>query len=283
MSNHPDLVGILPILLENLESRPICDQHRKNPNFDICFEKYTRTPKRVKLIPRKRKYTVWNIKQNRVLVCENTQIKIGIKITLNLTNILEEIAEHKNNVSEHQNFIIFSGSMLPDPPWRLAPSALTWFVGYLKNTSRYYSKGWTVWLLKLENEKFTRWFSIFDLIIRRHCQQPTPKNPHPKEKLLALWVFRKAKKYWTNVKTTPNMVRVMGTWFEFLNDRHMIKNTKLDRFEHRTDICCDKLERIFLPPYIFIESRGGKWIFCNLGVWSWPNFREDRLYERKDA
>ena len=37
----------------------------------------------------------------------------------------------------------------------------------------------------------------------------------------------------------------------------MIKNTELE-FEHRTDIACDKLERIRLPPYILIESRGGK-------------------------
>ena len=53
------------------------------------------------------------------------------------------------------------------------------------------------------------------------------------------------------------MDRVMGTWFELLNKRHMIKNTELE-FEHRTDTSCDKLERILLPPYIFIESRGGK-------------------------
>ena len=36
LSNHPDLVGILPILLEN-------------PDFDICFDKYTRTPNRAYL------------------------------------------------------------------------------------------------------------------------------------------------------------------------------------------------------------------------------------------
>ena len=54
------------------------------------------------------------------------------------------------------------------------------------------------------------------------------------------------------------MDRVMGTWFELLNiNRHMIENTELE-FEHRTDISCDKLERILLPAYIFIESRGGK-------------------------
>ena len=30
--------GILPILLENPESRPMCDQDRKNPDFDICSD-----------------------------------------------------------------------------------------------------------------------------------------------------------------------------------------------------------------------------------------------------
>ena len=37
LSNNSDLIRILPILLENPESRPICDQDRKNPDFDICF------------------------------------------------------------------------------------------------------------------------------------------------------------------------------------------------------------------------------------------------------
>ena len=33
---HPDFIGILPILLENPESRPICDQGgKKNLYFDI--------------------------------------------------------------------------------------------------------------------------------------------------------------------------------------------------------------------------------------------------------
>ena len=50
MSEHPDLVGILPILLENPESQPVCDRDRKNPDFDICFDKYTRRPNRVRLI-----------------------------------------------------------------------------------------------------------------------------------------------------------------------------------------------------------------------------------------
>ena len=52
------------------------------------------------------------------------------------------------------------------------------------------------------------------------------------------------------------------------------------------DIYCNKVERILLPfymlDYIFIERRGGKWTFCNLGAWfNWPNFRANRLYERK--
>ena len=50
LSNHPDLVGILPILFENPESRPICDWDRKNHDFEICFDKYTGAPNRVYLI-----------------------------------------------------------------------------------------------------------------------------------------------------------------------------------------------------------------------------------------
>jgi len=30
--------GILPIFLENPESRPICNWDRKNPDFDICSD-----------------------------------------------------------------------------------------------------------------------------------------------------------------------------------------------------------------------------------------------------
>ena len=36
--NHPDFVGIIPILLENPESRPICDWDRKNSDFDSCCD-----------------------------------------------------------------------------------------------------------------------------------------------------------------------------------------------------------------------------------------------------
>ena len=35
LSNHPNLFGILGILLENPKSWPICDRDRKNPDFDI--------------------------------------------------------------------------------------------------------------------------------------------------------------------------------------------------------------------------------------------------------
>ena len=38
LSNHPDFVGIIQILLENPESRPICRRNRKIPDFDICFK-----------------------------------------------------------------------------------------------------------------------------------------------------------------------------------------------------------------------------------------------------
>ena len=34
----PDFVGIIPILLENPKSQPICDWDRKNPDFDSCSD-----------------------------------------------------------------------------------------------------------------------------------------------------------------------------------------------------------------------------------------------------
>ena len=37
LSNHPDFVGNLPILLENTESRPICDRDRKKSRFSHLF------------------------------------------------------------------------------------------------------------------------------------------------------------------------------------------------------------------------------------------------------
>ena len=49
-------VWTIPILLENPESRPICDRDRKNPDFEICsdiskwtYDTYTRTHNRVYL------------------------------------------------------------------------------------------------------------------------------------------------------------------------------------------------------------------------------------------
>ena len=54
--------------------------------------------------------------------------------------------------------------MLPDPLWRLAPSALTWFVGYLKNTSRLYvlkrlySLSIKNWKWKIYKVIFNFWF-----------------------------------------------------------------------------------------------------------------------------
>ena len=35
LSNHPNLIGILTILLENPKSWPICNHDRKNRDFDI--------------------------------------------------------------------------------------------------------------------------------------------------------------------------------------------------------------------------------------------------------
>ena len=31
-------IGIIPILLENPECRPICDRDRENPDFDSCSD-----------------------------------------------------------------------------------------------------------------------------------------------------------------------------------------------------------------------------------------------------
>ena len=36
LSNHPDFVGILTILLENPKSQRICDWNKKSPDFEIC-------------------------------------------------------------------------------------------------------------------------------------------------------------------------------------------------------------------------------------------------------
>ena len=36
--NHPDFVGIIPIVLENPESRRICDRDRKKLYFESCCD-----------------------------------------------------------------------------------------------------------------------------------------------------------------------------------------------------------------------------------------------------
>ena len=134
LSNHPDLVGILPVLLENPESRPICDRDRQNHDFDICFDKYTRTPNRVyltRLIPRKL------IPPEIYNKSENTQIKIRIKITINLANILERITR----LSEHKKFSGLACFQTPcgSHPRRLRDSSVI-----TKYPDLTYSKGWTV-------------------------------------------------------------------------------------------------------------------------------------------
>jgi len=43
LSNHPDLVEILPILLENPENCPICDLYKENPDLDICSDLFKTT------------------------------------------------------------------------------------------------------------------------------------------------------------------------------------------------------------------------------------------------
>ena len=41
LSNPPNLVRILVILLENPKSWPICDRDRKNPDFDNSFQLFS--------------------------------------------------------------------------------------------------------------------------------------------------------------------------------------------------------------------------------------------------
>ena len=62
------------------------------------------------------------------------------------------------------------------------------------------------------------------------------------------------KKYWTNVKTTPNMDRVMGTWFGLLNNRHMIKNKELE-FKHRWYILQQTREDTLAFLYLYRKVR----------------------------
>ena len=38
LSKHPDFLGIIPILLENPKSLPICYRDRKDPDFDSCCD-----------------------------------------------------------------------------------------------------------------------------------------------------------------------------------------------------------------------------------------------------
>ena len=75
---------------------------------------------------------------------------------------------------------------------------------------------------------------LIHLIIRRQClHAANTEKSAPKRKTSGILGIQEGKKKnWTNVKTTPNMDRVMGTWFELLNKRHMIKNTELE-FEHQ--------------------------------------------------
>ena len=51
---------------------------------------------------------------------------------------------------------------------------------------------------------------LIHLIIRRQCLRPALENPHPKEKLLGLWVFRKAEK---NIEQTLKLHQIWtGLW-----------------------------------------------------------------------
>ena len=92
LCSHPNLARILPILLENLESRSICNQDRKNPNFDIWYFQMnsydTYTPNRVpeytcwKWLSRKFKKPAQNTKKNQVLEQQAMKIMISIKMAM---------------------------------------------------------------------------------------------------------------------------------------------------------------------------------------------------------
>lgn len=77
LSNHPDLISILPILLEDPESRPICD-----PDFDICC-----------------------FKMNSYDTLQE-----------HLTEFIQKLSSPnpRNGLLEHQDSNTFHGSMLPD-------------------------------------------------------------------------------------------------------------------------------------------------------------------------
>ena len=154
-------------------------------------------------------------------------------------NILERnrrLRTQELSVSEHQNFKIFSDSMLPDPP-PARSSALMWFVGY-QNTS------WLYVLKRLNSLTIKNWkWKIYKVIFKfwfiwsfaaSACMRQTPKNPHPKEKPLAFWVFRKAKKnieqtlklhqIWTGLWAPDSNHWITATWSRI---RNLSLNTEL--------------------------------------------------------
>ena len=78
---------------------------------------------------------------------EVTQIKISIKMTIDLENILVRICPLRKLEMAFQSIKIskFSGEVCPNPPKWLASSALIWFVGDKKHDF-IYLKSWTAFL-----------------------------------------------------------------------------------------------------------------------------------------
>ena len=115
------------------------------------------------------------------------------------------------------------------------------------------------WLWKATNindKNNSAAFSIFDSfdhlppVLAADTEKSAPKSKTSG----TLGIQEGKKKYWTNVKTTPNMDRVMGTWFGLLNNRHMIKNKELE-FKHRWYILQQTREDTLAFLYLYRKVR----------------------------
>ena len=141
--NHPDLVGVLPILLENPESRSICVRDRKIPDFDNCSEIF----KWILMILIQWHHTeycwfshdVTKIQTTKLSIIlrfylaesdiqsnfknRTTCIKISIKRTIDLENILDRICPLRTLEMAFQSTKIskFSGRESPQTPLVVGP------------------------------------------------------------------------------------------------------------------------------------------------------------------
>ena len=129
LCSHPNLARILPILLENLESRSICNQDRKNPNFDIWYFQMnsydTYTPNRVpeytcwKWLSRKFKKPAQNTKKNQVLEQQAMKIMISIKMAMFSKHFRHKLSSQntRNGLSEHKDFKLIRLWVLKHISW----------------------------------------------------------------------------------------------------------------------------------------------------------------------